>query len=137
MYKDEQSFISLFCLLLSRFLDSLLEIHILTIQIILSHQHLKFASPTRRHDVNPVNVIPPSSIMNPNKNRNISATLAPPNFNNEMISIQPSDLILSGIQNNRNQKLFRKNTLMLRNRLPSNERVNAHALDKPLKPRQE
>ena len=75
--------------------------------------------------------------MNPNKNRNISATLAPPNFNNEMISIQPSHLILSGIQNNLNQKLFRKNSLMLRNRLPSNKRVNAHALDKPPKSRQE
>jgi len=73
--------------------------------------------------------------MNPNEHRNISVTLAPPNLNNEMISIQPSHLLLSGIQDNRNQKLFGENILMLRNRLPSNKRVNALALEKPLKPR--
>jgi len=54
----------------------------------------------RRHDVSPVNIMPPSLIMNPNEHRNISVTLAPPNLNNEMISIQPSHLLFSGIQDN-------------------------------------
>jgi hypothetical protein len=38
--------------------------------------------------------------MNPNEHRNISVTLTPPNLDNEMIIIQPSHLLLSGIQDN-------------------------------------
>ncbi len=55
-----------------------------------------------RHDVNSVNVIPPALIVNPNKHAYVSSSLLTLNLNNKMVCIQPSDLLFSKTQNNRN-----------------------------------